>query len=149
MLVDYEEELESKKSHHLGFAIARCVGGGAEKNGDGGVEPPGGCCPLFFSSPRALSLLSPSQHTHTHVHNTRARPLHAAALSLSHTQHQQNNKKEAMSSTRNSPAEGGAADAKMRPPADAGVVEKVASPLATLSSHVDPWPHYIMSAACE
>lgn len=53
-----------------------------------------------------------------------------------------------MASTRNTPPEGGAADQKLRPPADAGTLEKVASPLATLSSHVDPWPHYIMGAAC-
>jgi uncharacterized membrane protein (UPF0136 family) len=26
--------------------------------------------------------------------------------------------------------------------------EKAAAPIATLSSHVDPWPHYIMSLAC-
>jgi len=54
-------------------------------------------------------------------------------------------------STRNTP--GGeapsSANTKMAPPKDAGVVEAVASPLATLSSHLDPWPHYIMSAACE
>jgi hypothetical protein len=44
---------------------------------------------------------------------------------------------------------GSTSNTKMRPPADANAAEKLASPLATLSSHVDPWPHYIMSAACE
>jgi hypothetical protein len=28
-------------------------------------------------------------------------------------------------------------------------IQKVAAPLATISSHSDPWPHYFMSGACE
>jgi hypothetical protein len=122
-------------------------GGGAEKSHD--VSPRAALPPSFFIfSALSPSLLSPSQHTHTHTHHTRAPPPQLpthASRSLSLTTR---NKKKKMSSTRTSPPEGGAADTKMRPPADAGAIEKVASPLATLSSHVDPWPHYIMSAAC-
>ncbi|KAG2488772.1 hypothetical protein HYH03_012769 [Edaphochlamys debaryana] len=33
-------------------------------------------------------------------------------------------------------------------PRDQDAVKRAASPVATLSSHVDPWPHYIMSGAC-
>ena len=33
------------------------------------------------------------------------------------------------------------------PPQD--VLKQVASPMATASSHLDPYPHYIMSGACE
>lgn len=29
------------------------------------------------------------------------------------------------------------------------VLQKAAAPIATLSSHADPWPHYIMSSACK
>lgn len=34
-------------------------------------------------------------------------------------------------------------------PGNQSLTEKVSSPMATLSSNVDPWPHYIMSGACE
>lgn len=33
-------------------------------------------------------------------------------------------------------------------PKDQSVTAQVASPVASLSSKVDPWPHYIMSGAC-
>lgn len=41
------------------------------------------------------------------------------------------------------------APSEMEIPRDQDVVKQVASPMATLSSHVDPYPHYIMSGACE
>lgn len=41
------------------------------------------------------------------------------------------------------------APSDMEIPRDQDVVKQVASPMATLSSHVDPYPHYIMSGACE
>jgi uncharacterized membrane protein (UPF0136 family) len=34
------------------------------------------------------------------------------------------------------------------PEGNENVLQKAAAPLATLSSHSDPWPHYIMSGAC-
>ncbi|GBF93116.1 hypothetical protein Rsub_05845 [Raphidocelis subcapitata] len=34
------------------------------------------------------------------------------------------------------------------PEGNDAVLQKAASPLATVSSHTDPWPHYIMSGAC-
>lgn len=37
----------------------------------------------------------------------------------------------------------------LAPEGNDNVLEKAAAPLATLSSHSDPWPHYIMSGACE
>lgn len=37
---------------------------------------------------------------------------------------------------------------KVEIPGNQSLPEKVASPVATLSSSVDPWPHYIMSGAC-
>jgi hypothetical protein len=39
---------------------------------------------------------------------------------------------------------------KMHAPAgNDNVLQKVGAPLAAISSHADPWPHYTMSAACE
>lgn len=35
------------------------------------------------------------------------------------------------------------------PQGNDNVLEKAAAPIATLSSHADPWPHYIMTGACE
>jgi hypothetical protein len=35
------------------------------------------------------------------------------------------------------------------PEGNDNVLEKAAAPIATLASHADPWPHYIMSGACE
>jgi len=35
------------------------------------------------------------------------------------------------------------------PEGNDNVLQKAAAPIATLSSHADPWPHYIMSGACE
>lgn len=35
------------------------------------------------------------------------------------------------------------------PEGNDNVLQKAAAPLATISSHSDPWPHYIMSGACE
>jgi hypothetical protein len=29
------------------------------------------------------------------------------------------------------------------------ILEKAAAPIATVASHADPWPHYLMSVACE
>lgn len=37
----------------------------------------------------------------------------------------------------------------MEVPRDQNVAQQAAAPVATLSSSVDPWPHYIMSGACE
>lgn len=34
-------------------------------------------------------------------------------------------------------------------PKDQSATQMAAAPVATLSSAVDPWPHYTMSAACE
>ncbi|GLC44276.1 hypothetical protein PLESTB_000760100 [Pleodorina starrii] len=37
---------------------------------------------------------------------------------------------------------------EMEIPRDQSAIKQAASPVATLSSHVDPYPHYIMSGAC-
>ncbi len=37
----------------------------------------------------------------------------------------------------------------MEIPRDQDVVKRVSSPMATVSSHLDPYPHYIMSGACK
>ncbi|WIA33908.1 hypothetical protein OEZ86_007007 [Tetradesmus obliquus] len=34
------------------------------------------------------------------------------------------------------------------PQGNDNVLEKVAAPIATVASHSDPWPHYLMSGAC-
>lgn len=34
------------------------------------------------------------------------------------------------------------------PQGNDSIIEKAAAPIATVSSHADPWPHYIMSGAC-
>jgi hypothetical protein len=97
-------------------------------------------------SPLSLSL--PLPHNQTLTSNKR-KPLLLLLPHLPQPQKPNTRKQRTKMTTHNRPAEGPSSNTKMRPPADANVVEKVASPLATLSSHVDPWPHYIMSAACE
>ncbi|PNW79186.1 hypothetical protein CHLRE_09g405300v5 [Chlamydomonas reinhardtii] len=46
------------------------------------------------------------------------------------------------------PAQSSRAPADMEIPRDQDVLKQVASPMATASSHLDPYPHYIMSGAC-
>jgi hypothetical protein len=52
-------------------------------------------------------------------------------------------------STSNSNDKGPSAGPIKTPAGNHNVLEKAAAPLATVSSHADPWPHYIMTGACE
>ncbi|GIL95791.1 hypothetical protein Vretimale_1723, partial [Volvox reticuliferus] len=46
------------------------------------------------------------------------------------------------------PAQSSKMPTEMEIPRDQDALKRASSPIATLSSHVDPYPHYIMSGAC-
>ncbi|KAJ9518946.1 hypothetical protein QJQ45_026206 [Haematococcus lacustris] len=48
----------------------------------------------------------------------------------------------------NKPVTASIGDKKLEIPGDQPASAKAAAPLAALSSQIDPWPHYSMSAAC-
>ncbi|KXZ49720.1 hypothetical protein GPECTOR_20g577 [Gonium pectorale] len=46
------------------------------------------------------------------------------------------------------PAQSSKVPTEMEIPRDQNALQRTSSPMATLSSHLDPYPHYIMSGAC-